>query len=217
MAAGAGLRVVGAVPLDEMADRLAQTVGVDAVLVDLRSVACDAPRMTALLMTLLAWPGWTDSRPVLLVDLPAVETVAALLHIRLDRLLCNPGLSDIGTEFCVLAREKRQRAEMGFHLSDIGRETDAGRLEQLSADVRRLAQTIDRLAREDQGDGTRSLRDRAPGYAPPPAPGGPDRGAHGGPGAKVAATRQQSRAHPRARRPDEHSLHQGTHRGGGGG
>ncbi|HEX7871414.1 MAG TPA: MarR family winged helix-turn-helix transcriptional regulator [Sphingobium sp.] len=194
MAAGAGFRLTGAVTLDDMAERLARTVGVDSLLIDLRDSPHDDARMTALLTTLLAWPGWTDTLPLLLVDLPAVETVAALLHIRLDRLLCDPGLSDIGAGLCLLARERRLRAEAGFHLSDIGRETDGGRLEQLSAEVRRLAQTIDRLAREDQGESSRSLRDRAPAYTPPPASAGE---VHDG---TDGATREEVRTLLQARR-----------------
>ncbi|MET0363652.1 MAG: MarR family transcriptional regulator [Sphingobium sp.] len=168
MASGAGFRVIGDVGLDGMADRLALTVGIDALLVDLRGLDGNDPRLTTSLMTLLAWPAWTDARPLLLVDLDAVEAVAALLHIRLDRLLCDPDLSDIGAELCLLARDRRERADAAVHLSDISRETDAGRLEQLSAEVRRLAQTIDRLARDDHGDSQRSLRDRDVDYAPPP-------------------------------------------------
>ncbi|MFT3966560.1 MAG: winged helix DNA-binding protein [Sphingobium sp.] len=168
MASGAGFRIAGATGLDGMAERLSLTVGVDALLVDLRGLAGDDPRLTRTLTALLAWPGWCDARPLLLADLPAVEAVAALLHVRLDRILCDPTLSDIGAELCLIAREGQSAAR----LSDIGRDTEGTRLEQLSAEVRRLAQTIDRLAREEQGEGARGLRDREQPYAPPPATGG---------------------------------------------
>ncbi|HEX7821283.1 MAG TPA: MarR family transcriptional regulator [Sphingobium sp.] len=165
MASGAGFRITAAVTVDELAQRLAFIVGVDAFMVDLRGLDRNDPRLTGILSTLLAWPAWSDARPLMLVDLPAAEMVAAMLHLRLDRLLCEPVPSDIGLALCMLAREGSVPAV----LHDIGREADTARLEELSAEVRRLAQTIDRLARDEQSDGPQRLRERETDYTLPPS------------------------------------------------
>lgn len=165
MADGAGFRVAAGVALDDMADRLALTVGLDALMIDLRGLAPGKDHLDRILISLLAWPGWSDTRPLLLTDLSAVEAISSLLHVGFDRILCDPLLSEVGTALCLLAREGPASA----CLNDAGRETDTVRLEQLSAEVRRLARTIDRLAGESSGDCSRGLRDREMDYAPPPS------------------------------------------------
>jgi hypothetical protein len=165
MASGAGFRVAATVAPDMMANRLAHTVGVDALLVDLRGFGADDGQLIALLTSLLAWPAWCDTKPLILADLDATETIAATLHLRLDRLLCEAALSDIGLALCLLARE----GTIAARLHDIGRESDAARLEELSAEVRRLARTIDRLARDDLDNAQPRLHDRNRDYTPPPS------------------------------------------------
>ncbi|MCE7795428.1 MarR family transcriptional regulator [Sphingobium sufflavum] len=196
MASGAGFRVIATIALDELAQRLAQTVGVDALLVDLRGLERDDARLTGLLTTLLAWPAWSDARPLMLVDLHAAETVAAMLHLPFERLLCEPALSDIGLALCMLAREGVPPAV----LHDIGRESDTARLEELSAEVRRLAQTIDRLTRDDQGDGGPRLRDMEADYAPPAAGGKAGERSRKGSAGGTTATRSEIRTLLQVRR-----------------
>jgi len=164
MARGADFRILDMVPLAEMGDRLRRTVGVDALLIDLRGLVPADPRLRAALTALLAWPAWSDARPLLLVDVTAVDMVAGMLDVGLDRLLCEPCLSEIGLALCLLARD----STVGARLNDIGRDSDAARLEQLSVEVRRLARTIDRLTRDEPGKTGRILRDREQTYAPPP-------------------------------------------------
>lgn len=200
MAEGADFRILAAVPPNQMGDRLRLTIGADAVLVDLRGLAANDPRLDAALARLLAWPGWCDARPLLLVDAGALDVVAGTLDAGFDRLLCDPSLSDIGLALCLLARD----STAGARLHDIGPDSDAARLEQLSAEVRRLAQTIDRLAREDRDDPGRGLRDRDPDYMPhPPAHPGPTEGRTGRDakgGAGSGASRAEVRAVLQARR-----------------
>ncbi len=171
MAGGAGFRVTGSVAPDALAERLAMTVGVDTLLVDLRGLGQDDPRLLAVLTQLLAWPAWSDAHPLLLTDLGTAEIVAALLHVRLDRLLCEPTPGDIAVALCMLARE----APVPAVLHDIGRESEAGRLEELSAEVRRLAETIDRQAGSASDGGADHLRETDVGYAPHAIEGRADR------------------------------------------
>lgn len=165
MAQGAGFRMAGSIALDALAERLALTVGVDALVLDLRGLDGDDPALSQALAVLVGWPGWSDARPLFLVDLAAAEAVLALTQTGFDRLLCEPGLGEIGAALCLLARGGGR----GACLRDIGRESDAARLEQLSEEVRRLAQTIDRLAREDKSETPTGLKDRDQPYAAPPA------------------------------------------------
>src|ERR1700740_19623 len=62
MAQGAGFRVAGAVSIDDMAERLALTVGVDTLVLDLRGLHGDDQRLLRMLAILLGWPGWCDAR-----------------------------------------------------------------------------------------------------------------------------------------------------------
>lgn len=167
MASGAGFRVTATVSHEQLPHQLAFMVGVDAFLVDLRGLGHDDPQMTSSLTALLTWPAWCDARPLLLVDPPVVDMVAAMLHLRLDRMLCEPAPSEIGLALCMLARE----GPVPSTLHDISREADTIRLEELSAEVRRLARTIDRLAGEDSSDGAPRLRERDADYAHPPSDG----------------------------------------------
>ncbi|MET0240478.1 MAG: MarR family transcriptional regulator [Sphingobium sp.] len=143
MAAGAELRVMAMVSLEDMAERLRPVIGADVLVVDLRGVPGADPQLVVLLSALLAWPGYADARPLILVDMANAEAVAAMLHVAFDRMLCDPSPSDIALSLCLLAQPAQAR------LHDIGRDSDAARLDRLSAEVRRLAQTIDRLARDD--------------------------------------------------------------------
>lgn len=198
MAAGAGFRVTGAISRHELAGHLARLVGVDALLVDLRGLNGADPKLMDILVTLLAWPAWTDAQPLILVDLPAMDIVAAMLHLRFDSLLCEASPAEIGVALCLLARE----GPVPTVLHDIGRETDAARLDQLGAEVRRLAQTIDRLVRGESPEPAASLRDRSTDYAPQPSfdTATPDRNPKTTGTASKQATRSEIRAILQVRR-----------------
>ncbi|CAN5234790.1 hypothetical protein BH10PSE13_BH10PSE13_01420 [soil metagenome] len=205
MAQGADFRILDAVPPAEMAGRLRRTVGVDAMLVDLRGLVPADARLDAALAKLLAWPAWSDARPLLLVDEAALDAVTGALDIDFNQLLCDPSLSEIGLALCLLARD----SAAGSRLNDIDRDSDAARLEQLSAEVRRLAQTIDRLAREEPRETGRILHDRDQDYAPaPPASSDPSGWNDGGisaerdrkNGTDSSASRAEVRALLQARR-----------------
>ncbi len=190
IADGAGFRVTSVLCRDTLAQRLALMVGVDAILVDVRGFGPDDPRLTGLLTTLLAWPAWSDARALMLVDVAAVEMVAALLHLRFDQLLCDPAPSEISMALCLLAAA----GKVPDVLHDIGRDADSARLEELSAQVRILAQTIDRIARESQSDDASHLRDRDSSYVPTPSGGSAGRPRKNAERSSQAATRVEIRA-----------------------
>lgn len=195
IASGAGFRLLGTVDLPEMAQRLRQTVGADALLVDLRGLEPNDLQLGRAMASLLGWPGWSDARPILLVDLAMLEPVAGTWAIGFDRLLCDARACDVAAALCHAARSAGAPAR----LHDIDREADV-RLEELSAEVRRLAETIDRLARAELGEAPMTLRDREQDYAAPPAGIGaaPDRGRN--------ATRAEVRTLLQARRLRERFL-----------
>ncbi|MET0138277.1 MAG: hypothetical protein ABW192_07830, partial [Sphingobium sp.] len=181
MASGAGFRIIASFAPVEASHRLPDIIGADALLVDLRMMQPDDPRLANLLTALLAWPGWRDARVLMLVDLGTVEAVAAATHLPFDRLLCEASMSDIGLALCLLAREDAATAV----LHDMSRESDAARLEALSEEVRRLAQTIDRLARDGRSDPASALRETAPEYARSPTSETPRRSRGDGRGGTV--------------------------------
>lgn len=163
MAAGAGLRVLGAVSLEDLPARLSRTVGADGIIVDLRGLGGAGPRLDTMAAALLGWPGWCDAHVLLLVDAAGLEATAAALSAPFDRMLCDPALSDIGLGLCLLAREGRSAP----YLHDINRDSEASRLDRLSEEVRRLAHTIDRLAHRETDLPAARAFDSAPEPAAP--------------------------------------------------
>lgn len=160
MAAGAGLRLLGGIAPEEAAERLRRTVALDGLLFDLRGARPDDARVEQAIRALLRWPGIGDARLLLVCDLPVIDPVMAALDSAPATILCEAGASEIACALCDLAREPRDRVR----LNDIGRDSERTRLEELSEEVRRLAQTIDRLAQAGLSAHGTGLNDRTPVY-----------------------------------------------------
>jgi hypothetical protein len=169
MADGANFRLIGEVPLADAGSSLARVVAADAVILDLRGIRAEDSLLDGTVHAVLAWSGISDAQLLVLADLAVLDAVVAALGSTVATILCEAANSDIATALCLIARQRRHVAT----LHDIGRESDNPRLEQLSEEVRRLAQTIDRLT---QGNGTNGgfaeanrLGDMQPSYAMAPA------------------------------------------------
>jgi hypothetical protein len=169
MADGANFRLIGAVPLLDAGPSLARVVAADALILDLRGVHAEGSVLDGTVQAVLAWPGICDAQLLVLADLATLDAVVAALGSMVATILCEAANSDIATALCLIARQRRHVAT----LHDIGRDSDSPRLDQLSEEVRRLAQTIDRLT---QGNGTNGgfaeasrLGDMPPSYAMAPA------------------------------------------------
>lgn len=197
MAGGADFRLIGAIALEEAEERLGLIVAVDALVMDVRGTAQHGSADAAI-RALQAWPGLTDAKLIILSDLAVLDTAVAALG-RADAMhLCEPGLADIATALCITARAPRHLAT----LHDVGRDAESARLDRLSDEVRRLAQTIDRLTQGNgQGDAGR-LNDMQPAYVMTPASFGeaPVRRPAGRQGTGAAISREEVRGLLQARR-----------------
>lgn len=206
IATGANFRLAGAVALDESASRLGRTVAVDALLVDLRGAPAGDIGLDRAIHAVLAWPGLGDVRLLVLTGLDALDAVIAALGTADANVLCEPAHSDIAMALCVMARDRRRLAS----LHDVSRDSENPRLEQLSEEVRRLAQTIDRLTQNSgQGNGgegnggeeTNRLGDMQAPYALAPASfGAPVRRPPARGGSNAVISREEVRALLQARR-----------------
>jgi hypothetical protein len=170
MADGANFRLIGELPLADAGSSLARIVAADALILDLRGAQAEDSFLDGTVHAVLAWPGMCDAQLLVLTDLAVLDAVVAALGSTVATLLCEAANSDIATALCLIARQRRHVAT----LHDIGRESDNPRLEQLSEEVRRLAQTIDRLTQGNGGTNagfaeTSRLGDMQPAYAMAPA------------------------------------------------
>ncbi|HTH27572.1 MAG TPA: MarR family transcriptional regulator [Sphingobium sp.] len=205
MANGANLRLIGATALEEAAQRLELTVAADTLMLDLRGTGPNCPYAEASIRAALAWPGLSDASLLVLVDLAGLDAAVASLGSAKAMLLCEPRLSDIAMALCIIAGSSRNLAR----LNDVGREPESIRLDRLSDEVRRLAQTIDRLTQgNDQSDGQRNelgdssrLNDMQSAFAPAPAAfGAPVRRPAARQGGSSTISREEVRALLQARR-----------------
>jgi hypothetical protein len=203
-----GLRCVGQIGLDEAAGRLERMVSLDLLLIDLRGmdVAARLGRRDALALALRC--GLAGTRLLVLVDLAGLDCAVAMLDAPATDFLCEPGDGEIVTWLVLAGLGEGAPGRMMLH--DPAREEDAGRLDQLSEEVRRLAATIERLSfvggaapcpangAADRRDGFRVARGEAPDPARLFQPRDRHRGA--APAEAVLPTHAEVRAVIRARR-----------------
>lgn len=145
IASGAGLRPLGDAGWADAGDRLDMMIGVDVLVLDLRGESADPDAVERLLRPVIGWPSAADARLIVLVDLAQLDAADAALCGLHPELLCDAGPGELALALCRAAAGCKRPGD----LHDIGREAESHRLEMLSDEVRRLAQTIDRLARRD--------------------------------------------------------------------
>ncbi|MBN8829123.1 MAG: hypothetical protein J0G94_00495, partial [Sphingomonadales bacterium] len=160
----AGLRCVGRSALSDVAARLSLMVQVDFLLVDLRGVdvAQELGRTEAQALT--ARHGLSDTRLIVIADLAGLDCAMAMLDAPHAQFLCEPSDSDIVSLLVIAALSRPAPGRPSFH--DASRDTETTRLEKLSDEVRRLAETIESMARGGGGplpDPT-NVRDRRDVY-----------------------------------------------------
>jgi len=136
----AGLRCVGAVALEALAERLTLTVAVDLIFMDLRGQALD----TGCARALSNRHALGETRLIVLTDLAGIDHAMALLDSDSTDFLCEPQPSDIVSLLVTAAIAADQTVQM-LRFNDTAREGESARIEQLSEEVRRLARTIERL------------------------------------------------------------------------
>ena len=158
----AGMRCVGTIAPGAVRERLARTVMLDLILVDLRGADVELDREASEMLD--ARDGLADTPLAVLTDLPGLEAAMRVLRRADIEFLCEPTQSDI-VSLLVLAALKRTPAPSQM-LHDPAREDESARLERLSEEVRRLAETIDRMGQVGGAGASKpeTLRDRQQAY-----------------------------------------------------
>ncbi len=147
-----GQRVLGSLPLDALPARLADIIALDTLLIDLRGLAADDMGFVAAARANRERLSLGGCGLIVLFDVTAIDQVVADLDGLSCTLLCEPSHAEIIT---ALAMAAMRAAGLGhgrtgvFH--DVARDGEATRIDLLSDEVRRLAETIDRLASADHG------------------------------------------------------------------
>lgn len=163
IARGAGLRSLGSTRWADAGARLDMMIGVDVLILDLQGESRDEAALERLLRPVIGWPSTSDARLIVLADLAQINAVDAALFGLHAETLCDAGPGELALALCHAVAGLRATGS----LHDVGRDGESHRLEMLSDEVRRLAQTIDRLAmREGHALDGRS----APSAAAPPPP-----------------------------------------------
>jgi len=145
---GAGFRSLGGVEPCHVAQRLASTIAVDVILVDLRNAYLDPENARALAMR----HGLPDTHLAVITDLAGLDIVLSQLDGPGSEFLCDPSANDVASLLIEAAIEaEKRRCDPQLH--DSGRESETGRIEQLSEEVRRLATMVERLAQPGEANG----------------------------------------------------------------
>jgi DNA-binding MarR family transcriptional regulator len=209
----AGLRCVGQIEPEALAERLGLIVAVDFILVDLRARAGESGLDCRTARLLAARPGLDDSRLAILTDLAGLDWVMARIDTPDAEILCEPQIADI-VSLLVMAALGAEDRDRGVRFHDATHDGEAARIDRLSEEVRRLAATIDRLTRneDESGAGVMDQRGsyRAPDESAETEPGErfrvPLATAGGNPSAAASPTHGEIRALLRARRLREQFL-----------
>ncbi|MBO9580826.1 MAG: MarR family transcriptional regulator [Sphingobium sp.] len=143
----AGFRSLGAVDPLHVAQRLADTIAVDLILLDLRNACLDPENARALAMR----HGLPDTHIAVITDLDGLDAALSQLDGPGSEFLCDPSANDVADLLLKAAIETEGR-RCDPQLRDSGRESETGRIEQLSEEVRRLATMVERLAQLREAD-----------------------------------------------------------------
>lgn len=137
LADAAGLRLLGAVPLEQAAVRLDAQVGCDVVLLFCQAPSVVLERLLVQVETLAV----QNEMPVILVaGIETLDLAYACLRSERTQLLCSPDHADLAAALLTAATHGPALA-----LHEANRESEGMRLQQLSEEVSRLARTLEAL------------------------------------------------------------------------
>jgi DNA-binding MarR family transcriptional regulator len=136
------------VELHQIAQRLAVTIAVDLILVDLRDAYLDPENARALAVR----HGLPDTDIAVIADLAGLDRALSQLDGPGSEFLCDPSANDVAS-LLIMAAIKAEERRCDPQLHDSGRESETGRIEQLSQEVRRLATLVERLAQTGETNG----------------------------------------------------------------
>jgi hypothetical protein len=144
----AGFRCLGVIRPHDIAQRLTVTIAVDHIFVDLRDAYLDGENARALALR----HDFADTRLSVITDLTGLDGALSQFDGPGTEFLCDPSRGDIVNLLVMAAIEVEQR-RCNPQLHDSGRESEAGRMERLSEEVRRLATMVERLTQAGEPNG----------------------------------------------------------------
>lgn len=149
----AGCRVAGTTEFDEAPERLRRQIALDAVFLD---VERDHGASLDALLTALQQAGEAGRHgSVVSAPLALIDTVARSAWHRRIELIADADPVEGAAALGIAASRPSHR------LHDIGSEQGAPRLQQISAEVRRIASALERISKDDAQDESASARDSA--------------------------------------------------------
>lgn len=167
VAQAAGLRLLDVVALEHAPARLDIQIGCDIVL-----LCCQqpGPLLERLMVQIETIAIQNNMAVILLAGIETLDLAYACMRGPRTQLLCNPDNTDLAAALLAAARSE----DSPRHLHDATREGEANRLDQLSAEVSRLARTIETLTTRPRAaapsfDLGSRISDRASDYIGMPA------------------------------------------------
>jgi hypothetical protein len=148
LAERAGFRTLGVIQPCDIALRLAVTIAVDHIFVDLRDACLDGENVRALALR----HDFADARLSIITDLAGLDCALSQFDAPGTEFLCDPNAGDI-VNLLVMAAIQVEQRRCNPQLHDSGRENETGRMDRLSEEVRRLATMVERLAHSGEANG----------------------------------------------------------------
>lgn len=163
---GAGARLLGTVDVSGAADRLERIAAVRLIIVHVKE---ESPALSSLLLRIGHMAELDGTSALICVPLTVLDEAFATLPSEGVSLLCTPDKVEFAATLALAVQPAPQAA-----LHDIGRESEAVRLQRLSEEVSRIARTLASLSgRRDDGpsspaDDMPALAEAGRNYAPEP-------------------------------------------------
>lgn len=138
----AGLRLLGAVPLEQAPARLDTQIGCDIVL-----IFCPSPHdvLERLLVQVETLAMQNDMPVILVAGLQSIDLAYGCIRSERTQLLCAPDHADLAAALLAAASQAQPQL-----LHEVSRDSEGIRLQQLSEEVSRLARTLEALTLRPQ-------------------------------------------------------------------
>lgn len=161
----AGIRAEAVVGFAEAGTALDDRTGLDLILIE--TMGAHAPLLEVVLARADAWARERGTALIAAIGEDQIDIVAGQLLGRHCQLLCVPRIADRVAALAVAKAALTGAHSDRVHVGDAAREDEDARLRRLNEEVARIAETLTRLTRGEDGETRGSVRAPALSYRGP--------------------------------------------------